>query len=538
MIRRALLFASLSVSVWGQVTFERILNADKEPQNWLTYSGNVKGQRHSGLKQITPANVKNLELQWVWQAKSLEKFETTALVVDGVLYTVEAPDTVVALDAATGRIFWTFPYTPAADARPCCGRVNRGLAILGDTLFLGTIDAHLIALDVSTGKPVWNTAIPIPAETPDARGRYGVTHAPLVVKDKVIVGTTGGDGAIRGFIDAYDAKTGKQAWRFYTIPAAGEPGNDTWPAGDRWKTGGGAVWNVGAYDPDSNLTFWGIGNPSDSHNPDKRVGDNLYTDCVVALDADTGKLKWYYQFTPHDDMDWDSTQVPVLADIEWQGRPRKVMLWANRNGVMYVLDRTSGQFLKGQPFVKVNWLSGFDEKGRPMRVPGKVASEEGSEIYPTVLGATNWYPPSFSPSTGYFYIPGWENAGTINYLGRRSKDLGITPMADVKLLPNVRTDDDGYGIIRAFDPKTGDRKWEYKMGDTTWGGVLTTASDLLFGGGREGYFFALNARTGEFLWKASLGGQINNAAMSYAVNGKQYIAIAAGTSLFTFALRQ
>ena len=538
MIRRSLALAALSGSLWGQVTFDRILNADKEPQNWLTYSGNVKGQRHSGLKQITPANVKNLELQWVWQAKSLEKFENTALVVDGVLYTVEAPDTVVALDAATGRIFWTFPYTPAADARPCCGRVNRGLAILGDTLFLGTIDAHLIALDVSTGKPVWNTAIPIPAETPDARGRYGVTHAPLVVKDKVIVGTTGGDGAIRGFIDAYDAKTGKQAWRFYTIPAVGEFGNDTWPPGDRWKTGGGAVWNVGAYDPDSNLTFWGIGNPSDSHNPDKRVGDNLYTDCVVALDADTGKLKWYYQFTPHDDMDWDSTQVPVLADIEWQGRPRKVMLWANRNGIMYVLDRTSGQFLKGQPFVKVNWLSGFDEKGRPMRVPGKVASEEGSEIYPTVLGATNWYPPSFSPSTGYFYIPGWENAGTINYLGRRSKDLGITPMADVKLLPNVRTDDDGYGIIRAFDPKTGERKWEYKMGDTTWGGVLTTASDLLFGGGREGYFFALNAKTGEFLWKASLGGQINNAAMSYSVNGKQYVAIAAGTSLFTFALRQ
>jgi len=542
MIRRWLVLVSITGCLLGslgaQVTFDRILNAEKEPQNWLTYSGNVNGQRHSGLKQITPANAKNLELQWVWQAKSLEKFETTALVVDGVLYTVEAPDTVVALDAATGRIFWTFPYTPAADARPCCGRVNRGLAILGDTLFLGTIDAHLIALDVSTGKPVWNTSIPIHAETPDARGRYGVTHAPLVVKDKVIVGTTGGDGAIRGFIDAYDAKTGKQVWRFYTIPAVGEFGNDTWPSGDRWKTGGGAVWNVGAYDPDSNLTFWGIGNPSDSHNPDKRVGDNLYTDCVVALDADTGKLKWYYQFTPHDDMDWDSTQVPVLADIEWQGRPRKVLLWANRNGIMYVLDRTNGQFLKGQPFVKVNWLNGFDEKGRPMRVPGKVASEEGSFIQPTVLGATNWYPPSFSPSTGYFYIPGWENAGTINYLGRRSKDLGITPMADVKLLPNVRTDDDGYGVIRAFDPKTGDQKWEYKMGDTTWGGVLTTASDLLFGGGREGYFYVLNARTGELLWKASLGGQINNAAMSYSVNGKQYVAIAAGTSLFTFALRQ
>jgi alcohol dehydrogenase (cytochrome c) len=538
MIRCWLVLACVAGSVSAQVTFDRILHADKEPQNWLTYSGDVKGQRFSGLKQVTPANVKNLELKWVWQAKSLEKFETTALVVDGVLYTVEAPDTVVALDAATGRIFWTFPYTPEADARPCCGRVNRGLAILGDTLFLGTIDAHLIALDVSTGKPVWNTTIPVPLETPDGKGRYGVTHAPLVVKDKVIVGTTGGDGAIRGYIDAYDAKTGKQAWRFYTIPGVGEPGHETWPVDDRWKTGGGAVWNVGAYDPDTNLTFWGVGNPSQTHNPDRRAGDNLYTSSVVALDADTGKLKWYYQFTPHDDMDWDATQVPVLADIVWEGRPRKVMLWANRNGIMYTLDRTTGQFLKGQPFVKVNWLSGFDEKGRPMRVPGKVASEEGSEIYPTVLGATNWYPPSFSPSTGYFYIPGWENAGTINYLGRRSKDLGITPMADVKLLPNLRTDDDGYGIIRAFDPKTGERKWEYKMGDTTWGGVLTTASDLLFGGGREGYFFALDAKTGALLWKASLGGQINNAAMSYSVNGKQYVTIAAGTSLFAFALRE
>jgi alcohol dehydrogenase (cytochrome c) len=315
-IRRALFLGSLAGSLWGQVTFDRILHADKEPQNWLTYSGDIKGQRFSGLKQITPANAKNLELQWVWQAKSLEKFETTALVVDGVLYTVEAPDTVVALDAATGRIFWTFPYTPDAPARPCCGRVNRGLAILGNTLFLGTIDAHLIALDAGTGKPVWNTTIPVPAETPDAKGRYGVTHAPLVVKDKVIVGTTGGDGAIRGYIDAYDAKTGKQAWRFYTIPGVGEPGHETWPADDRWKTGGGAVWNVGAYDPESNLTFWGVGNPSQTHNPDRREGDNLYTSSVVALDADTGKLQWYYQFTPHDDMDWDATQVPVLADIE------------------------------------------------------------------------------------------------------------------------------------------------------------------------------------------------------------------------------
>jgi alcohol dehydrogenase (cytochrome c) len=541
-MRHPLLLASLSASLWGPlycqgVTFDRILNADKEPQNWLTYSGAVNGQRHSELKQITPANAKNLELQWVWQSKSLEKYETTSLVVDGVLYTVEAPDTVVALDATTGKTFWTFPYTPAADARPCCGRVNRGLAILGDTIFMGTIDAHLIAIDAATGKQVWNTEIPTPAETPEAKGRYGVTHAPLVVKDKVIVGTTGGDGGIRGYIDAYDAKTGKQAWRFYTIPAPGEPGNESWPPGDRWKTGGGAVWQAGAYDPESNLTFWGIGNPSGTHNPDQRVGDNLYTDSVVALDADTGKLKWYYQFTPHDDMDWDSTQVPVLADIEWQGKPRKVMLWANRNGIMYVLDRASGQFLSGKAFVQANWLSGFDEKGRPMRVPGKVATPEGSFIMPTMLGATNWYPPSFSPSTGLFYIPGWENAGVINYLGKTSKDTGVTPMADVKLAPNYRTDAEGFGVVRAFDPKTGEKKWEYKMGDTTWAGVLTTAGDVLFSGGREGYFYALNARTGEMLWKVPLGGQINSGAMSYSVNGKQYVAVAAGTSLFAFALR-
>ena len=488
-MRSALLLASLSVSLLGPVsygqgvTFDRILNANKEPQNWLTYSGTVLGQRHSLLTQITPANVKNLELQWVWQAKSLEKFETTPLVVDGVLYTVEAPNNVVALDAATGRLFWTFPYTPSPEARTCCGRVNRGLAILGDTLFMGTIDAHLIAIDAPTGKPVWNAKIPIPDGPEAAKNRYGVTHAPLVVKDKIIIGTFGGDGPIRGFIDAYDAKTGKQVWRFYTIPARGEPGSETWPPGDRWKTGGGAVWNVGAYDAATNLTFWGIGNPSESNRPDLRAGDNLYTNSVVALDADTGKLKWHYQFTPHDDMDWDATQVPVLADIDWQGKPRKVMLWANRNGVMYVLDRTTGEFLKGKPFVKANWLSGFDEKGRPMRVPGKVATEEGSLISPTLGGATNWYPPSYSPNTGLFYIPGWENTSMINTLGKPAKQLSITGLGAVNLVLNPRIDEEGYGVVRAFDPKTGEKKWEYKMGDITWAGVLTTESDFFSAAG-------------------------------------------------------
>jgi alcohol dehydrogenase (cytochrome c) len=265
---------------------------------------------------------------------------------------------------------------------------------------------------------------------------------------------------------------------------------------------------------------------------------------VVALDADTGKLKWFYQFTPHDEMDYDATQVPVLADLHWpdksgQSQPRKVMLWANRNGLMYVLDRISGQFLMGKPFVKVNWMDGFDDEGRPKRVPGMVPSKEGTLIMPTVNGGTNWYPPSYSPSTELFYIPGWENTGSIAIEGDRPRTVGDIPAGAPNLLaPNKRPEAEGYGFVRAFDMKTGDKKWEFKMNDVTYAGVLTTASDVLFSGGREGYFYALNARTGELLWRSALGGQVNSAPMSYMLDGKQYIAIAAGTSLFAFRLKE
>jgi alcohol dehydrogenase (cytochrome c) len=513
------------------VSFDRILHPAQEPQNWLTYSGTTFSQRHSPLSQITPENVNKLELQWVFQAKSLEKFEATPLVVDGVLYTVQAPNDVFALDAASGRIFWSYSYSPHPKASPCCGRVNRGLAILGDTLFMGTIDAHLLAIDAKNGHLLWNTTVAPVEES------YAITHAPLIVKDKVIVGTAGGDRGAGGIIAAFDARTGKEAWRFHTIPQPGEPGHDTW-SGDSWKRGGAAIWNTGSYDPETNLTFWGTGNPAPDWDGRQRLGDNLYSDSVVALDADNGQLKWFYQFTPHDEVDYDATQVPVLVDLDWQGSRRKVMLWANRNGLMYVFDRTSGQFLSGKPFVKVNWMSGFDEKGRPMRVPGKVPTPEGSVIMPTVLGATNWYPPSYSPRTGWFYIPAWENTATVAVVGAFPKGVGNNPMGAVNLQADFKTEDEGYGAVRAFDPKTGERKWEFKMTDITWAGVLTTESDLLFSGGREGYFFALDDRTGKLLWKASLGGQINSAPMSYALDGKQYIAVSAGTALFTFALRQ
>jgi alcohol dehydrogenase (cytochrome c) len=362
----------------------------------------------------------------------------------------------------------------------------------------------------------------------------------------VIIGTAGGEYGIRGFISAYDAHTGREVWRFYTIPGPGEPGHETWE-GDSWQTGGGPVWVTGSYDPTLNLTYWGVGNPSPDWNGDVRTGDNLYSDSVVALDADTGKLRWYYQFTPHDDLDFDSVQVPVLADIDWQGHKRKVILWANRNGFFYVLDRQTGQFLLGKSFVEVTWASGFDQNGRPVRVPGQTSSLEGTRIYPGNPGATSWYSPSYSPRTGFFYIPAWANSSSIfvkvpvEYKEGREYAAGMARSSvpfDWSPTPNLRKEVEGYGAVRALDPQTGEKKWEFKMTDVTEAGVLTTASDLLFSGGREGYFYALDARSGALIWKTSLGAAVISSPMTYSVGGKQYVAVNAGNCLFTFALRK
>ena len=533
------------VPMRAQVSFERLLRAGQEPQNWLTYSGTLFSHRYTALTQITPANVKNLELQWVFQtrgpAEPTEKSEATPLVVDGIMYTVLSPNHVVALDAATGRMFWMYSPRISPLARVCCGRVNRGLAILGDALFMGTIDGHLLAIDAKTGKPLWD----VPISKPELG--YSFTMAPLVVKDKVIMGPAGGEYGIRGFIAAFDAKTGKEAWRFHTVPGLGDPGFESWPTGtNAWEHGGGSIWVTGSYDPDLNLMYWGVGNPGPDWNADSRAGDNLYTDSVVALDPDTGRLKWHYQFTPHDEFDYDSTQVPVLADLDWKGRPRKVMLWANRNGFWYVLDRTTGEFLQGMPFVRVNWAEGIDQKGRPKRMLN--ATPEGTLVYPNNQGATNWYSPSYSPRTGLFYIPSWMDTystytkGDVQYK-EGNQFTGRFPTMTVPALRtgpgavNQRTPQEGWGAIQAFDPKSGELKWQFKMADVTDSGVLTTATDLLFAGGREGYFFALDARSGAQLWRGSVGGQVSAAPMSYAVNGRQYVAISAGSALFVYALR-
>jgi len=532
-----------AVAASAQVTSNRIERAASEPQNWLTNHGGYDSKHYSALNQITPANVRNLEQKWVVQDQVFGAWESHPLVVDGIMYLTERPNDVMAVDAKTGKLFWLYRYTPSPDSRVCCGANNRGVAILGDTLYMGTLDAHLIAIDAKSGRPLWNTQVG------DVKLAYSITMAPLVVKDKIIVGVGGGEFGIRGFIAAYDAKTGKEVWRFNTVPGPGEPGHETW-SGDDWKNGGASVWNTGSYDPELNLTYWGIGNPGPDWNPDQRPGDNLYSDSVVALDPDTGKLKWHFQFTPHDPYDYDSTQVAVLADIEWQGRPTKTILWANRNGFFYVLDRTNGKFLLGEPFVKVNWASGLDKNGVPIQTP----QPAGSPTWPGVQGGTNWYPPSYSPSTGLFYFSVWENYASVfrkeeqEYQPGRNFTGGAAPvLAPVPGAPTIGvgrrgpinnwTNAVGNGATIAVDPKTGKRVWTFPQYDVTDAGMLTTASDILFTGGREGYFYALDAKTGKELWKANLGGSIVMAPITYQIDGVQYVSVISGHTLVTFALR-
>lgn len=541
---------------------ERLLNAKNEPQNWLTYDGDFFSQRYRNLNQLTPGNVKSLAFRWAYQSPNNGSWEATPLVVDGIMYLTQRPNDVVALDAGTGRVFWIYRYTNVNQGGVCCGANNRGLAVLGDILYMGTLDAHLVAIDRWSGVPIWVKTIA------NSKASYSLTLAPLAIKDKVIVGAAGGEFGIRGFVAAYDSKTGREVWRFNTIPGPGEPGHETWQScppnsksfcdPEAWQHGGGSVWVTGSADPVLNLTYWGIGNPGADFNADQRPGDNLYTDSVVALDLDTGNMKWYFQFTPHDRYDFDSAQVPVLANITFQGEPLKAMLWANRNGFFYVLNRETGKYMLGKPFARVNWTSGLDVNGRPRPIVGSV----GMPTYPAVQGATNWYSPSYSERTKLMYFSSWQNEGQLmsgvdtpfpdnghifvaGALGPfvPSPNGSVHGIQGAPARPGTRrgpinnwTDVVGHGELLAMNPSTGQPKWRFPMYDVSDSGIVTTSADLLFTGGREGYLYALDARTGTMLWKASLGSQILTGPITYAMNGKQYVAVISGTTLFVFSL--
>lgn len=540
----ALIVAVLvSTPLTAQVGYERILDAAAEPENWLTYNGSYSSQRHSALDQINRRNVDRLELRWQLQNQVFGAWQTNPIVVDGIMYVTQRPNDVMAVDAVTGRVFWQYRHTPDPEAQVCCGANNRGVAVLGDRVYMGTLDARLIAIDRINGKPLWNVAVG------DVDRAYSVTMAPLAVKNKIIVGVGGGEYGIRGYVVAYDAATGEELWKFHTIPGPGEPHHDSWE-GDDWEHGGAPVWITGSFDPELNLTYWGVGNPGPDWNAGQRPGDNLYSDSVIALDVDTGELKWHFQFTPNDGYDYDSVQVPVLVDRPWQGQPRRLMLWANRNGYFYVLDRVTGEFLLGRPFVKVNWSSGLDGNGRPIPTP----QPEGMPTYPGNQGGTNWYPPSYSPRTDLFYFSAWQDYATIYTAVEQEYEPGELFLgggfrvdAPVHGAPTVGigrytpindwTDEVGHASLKAMDPDTGEPVWTFDQFDVSDSGMLTTASDLLFTGGREGYFHALDARTGELLWKINLGGQIVMAPVTWAVDGTQYVTVTSGHVMSTFALR-
>ena len=523
-MKRAAVFVLIVAPVVAQVGFDRIRNAEREPGSWLTYSGDYNGRRHSSLAQINRGNVSRLKVAWIYQIPAMHKVETTPLVADGVMYLSEPPSNVTALDVRTGRKLWSYIRRFPEDLRVCCGQVNRGVAILDDLVFVGTVDAYLVALDAKTGIKRWETKVI------DYATGHAITVAPLALKDKVVVGVAGGEYGIRGFLDAYEAKTGKLAWRFWTIPGPGEKGNETW-AGESWKTGGAPTWVTGAYDPEMNLVYWGTGNPGPDWNGDVRKGDNLYSDSVVALDADTGKLKWYFQFTPHDVHDWDANQVPVLMDGEIRGQKRKLLVTANRNAFYYAIDRASGQFLLGKPYVKQTWASGLDDRGRPIRLPNTSPTIEGTHVWPSVGGGTNWYSPSYSPKTDLFYVAIRE-ASDLYYIGEAEYRPGVTFFGGTHRMVES---DENYGAIRALKPTTGDKMWDYRLHSATGAGVLSTAGDLVFAAA-EGTFFALDASTGKLLWRFQTGGMIGSNPMSYLSDGKQHVAIAAGNDIITFAL--
>jgi len=520
-------FHTVITPAFSPVTWERLVNAESEPENWMMYSGTLDSQRYSRLDQINTDNVTELEMKWSYQIPVIDRAETVPTVVDGIMFITEAPSNLTAVDARTGRVYWRYDHELPEDLRICCGRNNRGVAILGETLFMSTLDAHLVAIDARTGNVLWDV------EVADYEAGYSKTAAPLIVKDKVVTGIAGGEFGIRGFIDAYDPVTGELEWRTYAIPGPGEPGNDSW-SGDSWKTGGAATWITGSYDPDLNLIYWGTGNPGPDWNGDVRLGDNLYSDSALALNGDTGEIAWHFQFTPHDVHDYDSIQVPILADIEYQGSTRKVMMWANRNAFFYTIDRETGEFLEGEAYASQTWAQGLDPNGRPIRVPGMAPTYEGILVSPPIVGATNWYSPGYSQQTGLFYVTSFD--GEQEFF-KRDEDYEEGERFTGGGGRYNQPMDAFHSSIRAINPATAEIEWEFPIMPRSSAGITTTAGGIVFTGSADGYFFALDAASGEELWHISLGARVHAAPITFAVDGQQFVTIASGNVVYTFGLK-
>ena len=515
-----------SVSTRVDVAPSQLLTTPVD-NNWLSYNGDYTGRRYSALREINNANVSQLRAQWVFHAPNSSHLEVTPVVVDGMMFVTSANDA-YALDAQSGRIVWHYsrPITEGLidDASQ---HHNRGVAVWHDRIFMETDNAHLLCLDVRSGHLLWDVAYT------DGNPNYGATSAPLVVKDKVIVGTSGGDDGVRGFLAAYDAGTGKESWRFWTIPAPGEFGSSSWP-GESYKLGGGTTWMPGTFDPELNTIFWGTSNPAPDFDGGPRPGDDLYTDCLLALDPDNGKLKWYFQFTPHDLFDYDAVETPVLVDAVFKDQPRKLIVEANRNGFLYVLDRTDGKFLSARRFSeKLNWASGIDEKGRPNRTELK-PTEQGTRICPGMVGATNWHSPAFNPETSLFYFMALESCDIYKLKAQK-----FVPGQTYYATGASRSESDrNQKILLAYSLDGHQPTWRYVQSGSghSSAGVMTTAGGLVFFGDDAQSFEAIDATTGKSLWHFNTGQNISASPMTYAVNSKQFVAVAAGSDIFTFTL--
>ncbi|MFY9910448.1 MAG: PQQ-binding-like beta-propeller repeat protein [Candidatus Sulfotelmatobacter sp.] len=495
--------------------------------NWASYNGDYSGRRYSALSLVNSNNVAALQAQWVFHASNTSRLEVTPVVVNGMMFVTAANDA-IALDASTGRVVWRHPWpTSEGLIDDASGHINRGVAIWHDRVYMETDNAHLLCLDARSGNLIWNIAYA------DWNKNYGATSAPLVVKDKVLVGTSGGDDGVRGFVAAYDALTGNLAWRFWTIPGPGEFGSESWP-GKLYLHGGGTTWMPGTYDSELNTIYWGTSNPAPDFEGGVRPGNDLYTDCVLAIEPDTGKLKWYFQFTPHDLFDYDAVETPILIDAVYRGAAKKLLVQADRNGFIYVLDRTDGKFLSATAFVeKLNWAKGIDAAGRPV-LTGIQPTAEGTRVCPGYSGATNWFAPSYNEVTHSVYFIALEECENYFFKSETFQEGRGYYSTGVKHIPG----ESSQKVLVAFSLESDSIAWKYAQAGSgrSSSGTMTTAGDLLFFGDDAGSFEAVEARSGKSLWHFNTGQEISASPMSYAIDGKQYVAIAAGSDVFSFAL--